>query len=197
MFIPHNDLQEHVLVLHILIFFIHLQPCWCQFPAWVATCFTISTEGEYRRTIPCGAPSTTMSLLVRCRGLGGMQGGNLISKLTSMICNNYIYPEMLTTYLLIIKLHVVSISSGKHFCAPIPLCTYYMLQSSLQIQSSALLDDWTSRAHYFTPGLYCKGFFQNYLYPIFRLFMVTEYKFTISVTQFELFQVFRDSTCSM
>ena len=84
MFIPHNDIHVHVHVLHILIFFIYLQPCWCQFPAWAATCFTISTEGEYRRTIPYGAPSTTMSLLVRCRGLGGMQGGNLISKLTNM-----------------------------------------------------------------------------------------------------------------
>ena len=70
-----------------------------------------------------------------------------------------------------------------------------MLQSSLQIQRLALLDDGTLRAHYLTPGCTCcEGFYQNYLHPVFGLFIVTEYKFTISVTKFALFQVFRDST---
>ena len=68
---------------------------------------------------------------------------------------------------------------------------YYMLQSSLQIQCSALLDDGPLHAHYLTPGCTCcKGFFQNYLHPVFELFIITEYKFTISVIQFALFQVF-------
>ena len=63
-----------------------------------------------------------------------------------------------------------------------------MLRSSLQIQRSALLDDGTSSAHYLTPGrTCCEGFYQNYSHPVCRLFIVTEYNFTISVTQFALF----------
>ena len=66
---------------------------------------------------------------------------------------------------------------------------YYMLRSSLQIQRSALLDDWTSRAHYLTPCRTCwEGFYQNYSHYVFRLFIVTEYNFTISVTKFALFR---------
>ena len=66
---------------------------------------------------------------------------------------------------------------------------YYTLRSSLQIQRSALLDDGTSRAHYLTPGrTCCEGFYQNYSHSVFRLFICTEYNFTISVTQFALFR---------
>ena len=66
---------------------------------------------------------------------------------------------------------------------------YYTVRSSLQIQRSVLLDDGTSRAHYLTPGrTCCEGFYQNYSHSIFRLFIVTEYNFTISVTQFALFR---------
>ena len=66
---------------------------------------------------------------------------------------------------------------------------YYTLRSSLQIQRSALLDDGTSRAHYLTPGrTCCEGFYQNNSHSVFRLFIVTDYNFTISVTQFALFR---------
>ena len=66
---------------------------------------------------------------------------------------------------------------------------YYMLRSRLQIQHSALLDDGTSHAHYLTPGrTCCEGFYQNYSHYVFQLFIVTEYNFTISVTQFALFR---------
>ena len=59
---------------------------------------------------------------------------------------------------------------------------YYTLRSSLHIQRSALLDDGTSRAHYLTPGrICCEGFYQNYSHSVFRLFIFTEYNFTISV----------------
>ena len=65
---------------------------------------------------------------------------------------------------------------------------YYTLRSSLQIQRSTLLDDGTSLAHYLTPGrTCCEGFYQNYSHSVFRLFIVIEYNFTISVTQFALF----------
>ena len=65
----------------------------------------------------------------------------------------------------------------------------YTLQSSLQIQRSALLDDGTTCAHYLTPGrTCCEGFYQNYSHSIFRFFIVTENNFTISVTQFALFR---------
>ena len=68
-------------------------------------------------------------------------------------------------------------------------CDYYTLRSSLQIQHSALLDDGTSHAHYLTPGCTCcEGFYQNNSHSVFRLFIVTEYNFTISVTQFALFR---------
>ena len=33
-----------------------------------------------------------------------------------------------------------------------------------------------------------RGFHQNYSHPVFRLFIVTEYNFTISVNQFALFR---------
>ena len=69
---------------------------------------------------------------------------------------------------------------------------YWMLQSSLQIQRSGLSDDGTSRAHHLTHAAS-----QNYLHPVFRLFIVTEYKFTIIVAQFVSFQVLRDGTCSI
>ena len=66
---------------------------------------------------------------------------------------------------------------------------YYTLRSSLQIQRSALLDELTSRAHYLTPGrICCEGFYQNYSHSVFRLFIVTEYNFTISVSKFVLFR---------
>ena len=67
---------------------------------------------------------------------------------------------------------------------------YYTLRSSLQIQRSALLDEgMMSCAHYLTPGCTCcEGFYQNYSHPVCRLFFVTEYNFTISVTQFALFR---------
>ena len=64
-----------------------------------------------------------------------------------------------------------------------------MLRSSLQIQRSALLDDGTSCAYYLTPGrTCCDEFYQNYSHSVLRLFIVTEYNFTISVTQFALFR---------
>ena len=63
------------------------------------------------------------------------------------------------------------------------------MRSSLQIQRSVLLDDGKSRAHYLTPGrTCCERFFQNYSHSVFRLFSVTEYNFTISITQFALFR---------
>ena len=63
------------------------------------------------------------------------------------------------------------------------------VRSSLQIQRSALLDDGTSHAHYLTPGRSCcEGFYQNYSHSVFQLSIVTEYNFTISVTQFALFK---------
>ena len=62
-----------------------------------------------------------------------------------------------------------------------------MLRSNLHNLRSALLDDGTSRADYLTPGrTCCEGFYQNYSHSVFRLFIVTEYNFTISVTQFAL-----------
>ena len=72
---------------------------------------------------------------------------------------------------------------------------YYALQSSLQIQRSSSLDDITSYAC--TPDCtFCNGFYQNYLQLYLCVFFFsTEYKFTINVTQFALFQVLRDSTC--
>ena len=36
----------------------------------------------------------------------------------------------------------------------------------------------------------CEGFYQNYSHSVFRLFNVTEYNFTISVTKFALFMSF-------
>ena len=72
---------------------------------------------------------------------------------------------------------------------PRQVLLYYTLRSSLQIQQSDLLDDGTSRAHYLTPGrTCCEGFYQNYSHSVFRLFIVSEYNFTISVTQFASFR---------
>ena len=62
---------------------------------------------------------------------------------------------------------------------------YFTLRSSLQIQRWAWLDDRTPRAHYLTPG---RTFYQNYSHSVFRLFIITEYNYTISVTQFALFR---------
>ena len=66
---------------------------------------------------------------------------------------------------------------------------YYKLRSSRQIQRSALFDDGTWSSHYLTPvRTSCEGFYQNNSHSVFRLFIVTEYNFTISVTQFALFR---------
>ena len=68
--------------------------------------------------------------------------------------------------------------TGHNLC----LHLYYPLQSNLQIQRSALLDDGTLCAHHLTPDCTCcKGFYQNYLYSICRWigwFISTEYEFT-------------------
>ena len=69
------------------------------------------------------------------------------------------------------------------------LTFYYSLRSSLQIIRSAVLDDGTWCAHYLTPvRTCCEGFYQNYSHSVFRLYIATEYNFTISVTQFALFR---------
>ena len=82
--------------------------------------------------------------------------------------------------------HWLTITSEVYYCT---------LQSSLQIQHSALLDDGTSHAHYLTPDCtWREGFFQNYLLSICRLFIVTECKFTITVTQSALLQLLKGIT---
>ena len=80
-----------------------------------------------------------------------------------------------------------------YYCIMYEGLNYYMLQSSLQIQS-ALLDDWSHRVHIIWHlaahvARDTVNFFQNYLHLIFRLAIITEYKFTISVTQFALFGI--------
>ena len=88
----------------------------------------------------------------------------------------------LDTIILFLKWFIASSACAKK-------AIYYTVRSSLQIQRSALLDDGTTRAHYLTPGrTRCEGFYQNYSNSVFRLFIVTEYNFTISVTQFALFR---------
>ena len=72
------------------------------------------------------------------------------------------------------------------------LCAYYCLQSNLQIWCSALLDDETPHVHHLTPDFtYYKGFYQKLLTLLCQLFIITEYKITITVTQFLSFQLLR------
>ena len=57
---------------------------------------------------------------------------------------------------------------------------YYTLQSSLQIQHSAILDDENSHALLFTSDCTCcEGNYQNFLHSVCQLFITAEYKFTI------------------
>ena len=61
-----------------------------------------------------------------------------------------------------------------------------------------MLDNGTSHAHHLTPDCTCcEGFYQNFYYSFRRLFIVTEYKFTITVTQFASFHLSWGSSCSI
>ena len=114
---------------------------------------------------------------------------NTLQKLTSTYCwfechiiNGYISLVACATYSL--KHNLTTKQQHNKY-----LIHYYTLRSSLQIQCSALSDDGTSRAHYLTPGhTCCEESYQNYSHSVFRLFIITEYNFTISVTQFALFR---------
>ena len=65
-----------------------------------------------------------------------------------------------------------------------------LLQSSLQIQGSAMLDYGMPHVHHLTPDCTCVGggggVIKN-LHSVCQLFLITEFKFTKLVIQFPLF----------